>query len=109
MRFILSNNVCTIHKELSCVDRRGPEISGLARIVPDVTRIYRIDHEYTQAFAHFRSRNTRIMIDRIIVKQPLDVKWKITRANQTIHRHGILKINRSFTEIEMRYLWCNYW
>lgn len=99
--------MCTIHKELSSVDRGGPEISGLARVVADMARIHCIDHEDTQAFAHFGGRNTRVMIDRIIVKEPLDVERQITGADQTIHRHGVLEINRSFTEIKMRYLWCN--
>lgn len=99
--------MCTIHKELSSVDRGGPEISGLARVVADMARIHCIDHEDTQAFAHFGGRNTRVMIDWIIVKEPLDVERQITGADQTIHRHGILEINRIFTEIKMRYLWCN--
>lgn len=84
---MLYKSRCTIDKELGRVDRGGPQISGLARVVADVTRIDRIDHEHAQALAHFGCRYARIVIDGIIIEVPLDVERQIARANQTIHRY----------------------
>lgn len=94
----VNNQRCGIFHGLGAVARPAGVVAG-------IVAIHRVDGEYVDFLAYFGGGHAVVLVDGIVIEQPVDVHGQVALRDGALHGHRVAKVRWLVPKLEGRYMW----